>query len=271
MAAQSQGEPAGMIEKPRHLGREYAAAFQDRGVVEAYRYRPPYAAEVFAILAGLIGDGPRRVLDVGCGTGNIARYLVTRVAWLDAVDASRHMIEEGKRLAHGDDPRLRWLHGRVEDVALDGPYGLVAAGESLHWMDWTIVLPRFREVLAPGGYLAVVGQEITPDPWSALGGLVERYRTDGGYQPYDMLGELERHGLFQKESEARTAPVRVVQLIDDYVESYHARSGFARERMGAARAASFDTEAREFLRGAHGDGTVTLEVVSSVVWGLPGG
>ncbi len=60
-------------------------------MVEAYRYRPPYPAEVFDILAGLVHGESRRVLDVGCGTGYIARNFVERVERLDAVDFSLHI------------------------------------------------------------------------------------------------------------------------------------------------------------------------------------
>ena len=116
-----------MIQKPPHFAPEYAEAFQDLGVVDSYRYRPPYPTEVFAILAGLVRPTPRRVLDVGCGTGNIARRLVTQVERVDAVDFSRPMIEYGKRLPSGDHAGLRWLYGRIEEVALDPPYVLVTA------------------------------------------------------------------------------------------------------------------------------------------------
>ena len=84
-----------MIEKPRQFAPEQAEPFKDPGVVGAYRHRPPYPAEVFDILAGLVRGEPRFVLDAGCGTGNIARHLVGRVERLDAVDFSRRMIEEG--------------------------------------------------------------------------------------------------------------------------------------------------------------------------------
>ena len=229
-----------MIRKPAQYGPANAEPFKDRGVVEAYRHRPPYPAEVFEILAGLITGAPRRILDVGCGTGDLARRLVARVARLDAVDFSREMLERGKRLPGGDHPGLCWLHGRVEEVALEPPYALVTAGESLHWLEWEVALPRFRAVLAPGGYLALVERETAPDPWSTLGTIIPRYRTDGGYRPYAMLDELERHGLFRKIGERRTAPVPFAQAIDDYIESYHSRSGFSREQMGPARAAAFD-------------------------------
>ena len=72
------------------------------------------------------------------------------------------MIEEGERLPDGDHPGLRWLHGPVEEAALDPPYALVTAGESLHWMDWNVALPRFRELLAPGAHLAIVERRATP-------------------------------------------------------------------------------------------------------------
>src|SRR5579863_1232455 len=145
-----------MIQKPAHLAPKYGQQFQDLSIVEAYQHRPPYPAEAFDILAALMHGERRHVLDVGCGTGYIARNLVDRVEQLDAVDFSRHMIEMGKRLPNGDNPHLHWLFGPVEDVELSPPYALVTAGESLHWMDWNIVLPRFHRLLTPGGYLAII-------------------------------------------------------------------------------------------------------------------
>src|SRR5215210_205002 len=107
------GKP--MLPKPKHLGSEYAAQFADRSVVAAYRHRPPYPAEVFDVLAGLIAAAPhaaRAVLDAGCGTGDVARRLVSKVDRLDAVDPSSAMLEAGRRLPGGDDSHLRWVHGR---------------------------------------------------------------------------------------------------------------------------------------------------------------
>ena len=64
-----------MKPKPKHLGQEYASQFQDQSVVDAYRHRPPYPPQTFEILAGLIRSEPKIVLDIGCGTGKIARGL----------------------------------------------------------------------------------------------------------------------------------------------------------------------------------------------------
>lgn len=90
---------------------------------------------MFNVLVGLIAGEPRTVLDLGCGTGFIARPLAPRVDRVDAIDVSEAMIEEGKRLPGGDHPHLQWIVGRAEDVALHPPYALITAGDSLHWME----------------------------------------------------------------------------------------------------------------------------------------
>jgi SAM-dependent methyltransferase len=263
-----------MISKPKRFSPENAEAFKDAGVALSYQHRPLYPDEVFAILAGLVSRDHPRILDVGCGTGNMARYLVGHSLQVDAVDFSLEMIERGRTLPRGDDPHLRWLCGPIEELAdsqLTPPYGLVTAGESLHWMDWNVVLPRFRRLLAEGAYLAIVEQRITPDPWSTLGDLVARYRTDGGYSPYDMVEELQRHGLFKRVGTRTSAPVTFVQSIEDFIASYHSRSGFSRERMGAAQAEAFDGEAREVLSRLFAGNTIPFQVAATLVWGLPAG
>lgn len=259
-----------MIQKPNFYARKYAEQFQDTSIVEAYRHRPPYPLETFDILASLIKGEPRRVLDVGSGSGFLSRQLVERVAQLDAVDFSEEMLEKARSLPNGDNPRIRWLYGRVEDVTLDPPYGLVMAGESLHWMDWDIVLPRFREVLMPGGYLAVIEHYNQDDPWfESLKEIIPRYSTNKEFQAYDMLAKLEKHGLFKKIGERTTQPVPFAQSLDDYIESYHSRNGFSRDRMEPAEAAAFDREAREILLKAHPEEMYMMQVVATVSWGLP--
>jgi SAM-dependent methyltransferase len=258
-----------MMQKPEYFTVHYAEAFKDQGVAKSYRLRPTYPAETFTILAGLLRGESRRVLDVGSGTGNVARHLVDLVERVDAVDFSQAMIEEGKQLPNGQHPGLRWLYGRVEDIALDPPYALITAGASLHWMDWNVVMPRFRELLAPGGYLATVGVDAQPDPWSSLNDVLRSYRTDSKDYKYNLLEELERHGLFRKVGSRRTAPVTLVQSLDDYIESYHSRSGFSRERMGQERADEFDREAKKLLLQSYPSGEIPLQVTGGVVWGYP--
>ena len=77
---------------------EHAGRWRDADAARSYASRPPYPAEVFDALERLIADEPRHVLDVGCGTGKIARPLAAGVARVDAVDLAQEMVETGMRL-----------------------------------------------------------------------------------------------------------------------------------------------------------------------------
>jgi len=104
------------VPKPSHLIGEYGAWFKDPLVAAAYPSRPAYPTVLIQALADLVADGTRVVLDVGCGTGDLARRLAPLVERVDAVDFSSAMIEHGRHLAGGDAANLRWMLGAVEEV-----------------------------------------------------------------------------------------------------------------------------------------------------------
>lgn len=256
--------------RPAHLTRETAAAFADADVVAMYPFRVPYAAEVFAVLAELIVDTPRAVLDVGCGPGNVCRLLAPRVERIDAVDVSPAMLALGKTLPGGDAPNLRWLHGRAEDVTLDGPYALVTAGESLHWMDWETALPRFHELLTPNGMLAILKAMAKPALWEdAQQAIIQRYSTVRNYQSFDLIEELTARGLFAVRGTREMAPTPFQQTIDAYIAALHSMSSLSRTQMGAERAAAFDAEIRALLAPYAEDDTLTFPLSGNVIWGRP--
>src|SRR5262249_53870919 len=148
------------------------------------------------------------VLDVGTGTGEIARGLAPRVERVDAVDPSPGMIATGRAMPGGDHPNLTWLEGYAEDAPIRPPYALITAGQSLHWLDWPVVMPRFRDALTLRGVLAVVEQREASHPWdAAVLEEIQRYSTNLKYQPYDLIEELETRGLFRPLGRRETTPV----------------------------------------------------------------
>ena len=248
---------------------EYATQFADPAVAVAYAHRPAYPAEVFDVLAGLVVE-PQVVLDAGCGTGDLTIPLAQKVRGVDAVDPSIPMLAAARSRPGGADPRVRWIAGRMEDVPLAPRYGLVAAAESLHWMDWDVVLPRIGGVLAPGGVLAIVGRQEEANPWwPETLALITRYSTNRAYRPYDLIVELERRGLFRRGGAVQTSAMVVEQTIGEYVESVHSRNGFSRDRMAPEAQQAFDSVLREVLALHASDGTVRFAVSASIVWGRP--
>ncbi|HEX4789339.1 MAG TPA: class I SAM-dependent methyltransferase [Actinospica sp.] len=262
--------PPGTSTGPRP---ELAASFQHAGVVEAYRYRPPYPAEVFDVLEGLLRDEPAHVLDLGAGEGALARPLIARgrVAGVDAVDASAAMIAAGRERPGGGHPGLRWLLGGVDEVALAGPYGLATAGASVHWMPWEQTMARLREVLSEQGLFAIIEHGYHRLPWSDdVAQVLARHSRNPGFDPrYDAADELAARGLFRKLGAHRTLPVPFRQSVADYVEQFHSTASLARELMAADEAAEFDEAVARVVRRHAVDGVLTVDIVATLVWGEP--
>lgn len=148
-----------MEPKPAHLGRDFADQFQDAGVVDAYEHRPPYPADLFAKLRELAGNGNPRVLEVGCGTGDVTFGISAWAGEITAVEPSREMLQRAQRRSTVGAAALTWLCERIETAPLEPPYDLVVAAESLHWTAWEIVLPRLAELLSATGVLALVERD----------------------------------------------------------------------------------------------------------------
>lgn len=258
-----------MQPKPAHLSGDYPKQFSDPSVAAAYIHRAPYPDAIFAQLVRLLAPASRRVLDLGCGTGDIARRLAPLVERVDAIDISAPMIALGKMLPGGDDPRLRWILGSAEDAPLDPLYGLVTAGESLHWMEWSVVLPRIASVLAPGGVLALIERQAQPPWWSALLGPIVRYSTNREFRPYKLVNELTQRRLFTPLGEFRTAPVASRQAVEDYIEAIHSGNGFSRDRMAPEEAAAFDRAAAALLARYAQNDTIAWQTWAVVRWGVP--
>ena len=263
--------------KPSHLSGAYGAWFKDPLIVAAYPARPAYPAAVIQVIADLVVDTPRIVLDVGCGPGDLARRLAPLVERVDAVDFSPGMLELGRQLAGGDASNLRWIHGSVEDVELDGPYALVTAGESLHWMDWDVVLPRLASAGTSNGMLAIAGRSWNKPPalWERELPIIERYSPVKDYRPYDFVDELTKRRLFVELGERRSSePWR--PTVDEYLECRHSQRGLSRTHMGPDAVAAFDAELRQLLEDLCQSGAITqqagrlqLSVEGRVRWGKP--
>ena len=259
-----------MLPKPAQFGREYGSQFSDASVVSSYHLRPPYPEETFEILETLLPTDCRSVLDIGCGTGEIAWRMAPRVDRVDAVDPSAGMLAKGQSLPGGSVANITWIHGNAEQAGFQGPYGLVVAGASLHWMEWDVVLPRITDSLAADGFLAIVELEQDASPWSdRIAATIGKYSTNQEFRPYNVVDELNQRDLFVMAGSARTETVVFTQSVAEYVESFHARNGFSRDRMTADAAEAFDRDMTALVESYTTDGMVELQIRGSVVWGRP--
>ncbi len=259
----------GRTARPAQLTLNNAATWQHADAVAAYIPRAPYPDALVARLASEANGG--RVLDLGCGTGAIARPLAPLVRAVDAVDISSAMLAEAQRLPGGTHEAIRWIEGAAESAPLDGPYDLVVAAASLHWMDWDVVLPRLAELLAPDARLAVVTASTGRSaPWRAAeDAIIPRWSVMPDFQGYDLPNMLVDRDLWTLDERVEFGPASFEQTVEEYIEHFHSTSGFRREAMGDERARQFD----ELIRGlvephARGD-RIDLDVVGMAAFGRP--
>jgi SAM-dependent methyltransferase len=184
-----------IAEKPRHLHPDYGAQFGDPSIVAAYPARPPYPPRVFDTLASLVRGEPRRVLELGAGTGDISIGLAARVDCLDAVEPSSAMVAAAREVGGGA-TNVRWIVDTAEKFRPEHSYSLAVAAESLHWMDWGTVLPKVGASLVPSAVLAIVTERtIVGLSWmTALREIVSRFSTNRDYRTYDVVHEVVSRG-----------------------------------------------------------------------------
>lgn len=259
-----------MQPRPAGWSRWHADAFQDDDVAAAYTYRVPYPREVFTTLAGLLDPASDAVLDIGCGRGELARPMLEFAGRVDALDVSAQMIARGRQLPDGNSPRLRWIQGRLEDAPLTPPYGLAVAGQSLHWMEWDVALPRIHDALSDRGVLAIVDCGPLAAPWDEeMQPIIVRYSTNKEYVRRDLIRELESRNLFEKHGARHTNPTPFSQSVAEAIEAYHSMSALTRARMGEENARVFDEAVRAVFARHAPDGVVHWQISASIVWGRP--
>jgi trans-aconitate 2-methyltransferase len=113
-------------------------------------------AQPFHDLLALVEHRPRmRVVDLGCGTGELTRTLHEHLGATETVgiDSSETMLLKS---GHFGGEMLRFQHGTVEAFVTDQPYDLIFSNAALHWVaDHESLFRRLTGFVARDGQIAV--------------------------------------------------------------------------------------------------------------------
>jgi len=143
--------------------------------------RPPYAAGLFPRIARTCGlDREHRVMDLGCGPGQIAVALAPFAGEVVGIDPEPEMLAVAAETAAQAGVRVTWHQGSSYDLGPQfGVFRLVTMGRSFHWMDRMETLRRLDEMLDPEGAVVLIHDDhpkVPDNRWvKPYRDLLERY------------------------------------------------------------------------------------------------
>lgn len=129
-----------------------------------------------AIVAAVLEQNPRTVLDVGCGEGWLARVLASHGIAVTGVDASRPLIEAAQEIGGG-----RFLTATYEEIVanpavLESIFDVIVANFSLLHAEVEELLHALIAALSAGGTLIV--QTVHPPFACGSAAYVDGWRTE---------------------------------------------------------------------------------------------
>jgi ubiquinone/menaquinone biosynthesis C-methylase UbiE len=145
-----------MTRLPESTARRYGNVF-DEMAAEYDRHRPAYPDELVdqACQVAGIGSGDR-VLEVGCGSGQLTRGLVARGLHVTALEPGKSLIALARRNLEGAGG-VEFVNARFEDALLPREqFQAVFSASAFHWVDPKVSWQKAADVLVPGGTLALV-------------------------------------------------------------------------------------------------------------------
>jgi SAM-dependent methyltransferase len=133
--------------------RSYGKVF-DEVAAEYDRARPAYPDQLIdhACQVAAIGSGDR-VLEIGCGSGQLTRSLIARGLEVTALEPGKRLISLAERNLEG----AEFVNARFEDAQLPhGHFRAVFSASAFHWLDPEVSWQKAARLLAPGGTLALI-------------------------------------------------------------------------------------------------------------------
>jgi trans-aconitate 2-methyltransferase len=119
------------------------------------RFRRERSQPFYDLLAMVRPRPAMRLLDLGCGTGELTKELHLRLEARETLglDTSEAMLAKAASHAGGG---LRFEQGDITTFAPDEPYDLIFSNAALHWLsDHPTLLAQLSRGLAVDGQLAV--------------------------------------------------------------------------------------------------------------------
>lgn len=109
-----------------------------------------------AVILGRLPGDAQDAMDVGCGAGVLTRELRERIPHVIGIDRDPASITRARNYPRR--PRLDYLLADFLTYPFEpASFDVIVSVAALHHMSVAAALPRMRELLRPGGTLAIIG------------------------------------------------------------------------------------------------------------------
>lgn len=133
-----------------------------RGTALYYaRFREKYPSALFDYLKSEFKlNGSGRLLDIGCGTGQLAIPLARYFEEVVGMDPDSEMLDEARREVDRHClTNITWVRGGSYDLKPQmGTFRLVTMGKSFHWTDRERTLEILYDMVIPEGTIAIISE-----------------------------------------------------------------------------------------------------------------
>jgi len=128
------------------------------------KYRPAIPKEVIDVIVEHFDIKPiDRVLDIGCGTGQVALAMEGRCGEMVCLDPDPEMLKWAKKATKNSKIKLRWINRPVEDLRKFqkklGTFKLATFCRSFNWVDREHVLKDLDALIEEDGGIALFGDK----------------------------------------------------------------------------------------------------------------
>lgn len=132
-----------------------------KGAAKYYsKYRPLYPASLIRFLVKRFSlDGNGKMLDLGCGTGQLAHRFSDWFEQIVGIDPEPEMIQEAERLTKEiRAENINWFNGDIDSYRenYEESFRLVTIAKAFHWMDRTTVLETLYNMVTLNGGVAII-------------------------------------------------------------------------------------------------------------------
>ncbi len=116
-----------------------------------------------------IGLPGQRILDLGTGTGSLARGFARYGATVKGVDISEEMLVAARRVTGEEGLTVDYFRAPAEDTGLPaGSFDVISAGQCWHWFDRPAALKEVARLIKPGGRLVIAHFDWIPLPGNVV-------------------------------------------------------------------------------------------------------